>query len=218
MLFFIWNRKVGLNAGLAPVEKAEIDSAANKKHGVADNLAGETGRHRPLQPPAGVENIGGVNSLPDKFDQKGRPGVACAGYAIEMDVGDGCDEQGRRNDPKGRDGFLDERGVVRVNGKHSVRENQHGEGAQDGKSDADEGYPFDDKWNLVRVFGSHRIADKGIGGGGQGLHGDEDKNVYTADDICDGQFPLADVLNREEKDEPRGEGYELLEHHKDGYA
>lgn len=134
---------------MAPVEKAEIDLTADEEHGVADYLAGEAGRHRPLQPPACEENIGGIDRLPDELDQKSRPGVAGARDTVEIYVGDGGHEQCRCDYPKRGNSLFDESSVVSVNGEHAVWEKQHDKGAHDGEYEADEGDASDDERNLV---------------------------------------------------------------------
>ena len=48
---------IPLDVGFLPAEEAKVNMATDEEYGIADDLAGEAGGHRPLQPPAGAEDV-----------------------------------------------------------------------------------------------------------------------------------------------------------------
>ena len=71
--------------------------------------------------------------------------------------------------------------------------------------------------HLVRVSPPDEVAGQRPAGGGEGHHHHEEDARGAAHDVGNGQSPLAQVLDVEEEEEPRGQREEVLYHCPEGH-
>ena len=181
--------------------------------GNAVNVFGEPAEsHIRLEPDDDVINGGGVNSQGNHFHDETRLRIARAGYGVEQDECRSHNQGGGGHHINGIDAGGNQGRVIRENSENGFREQ-----AQDDKQRNQDGIRQVKRHaagsEQVALFPrADLVADEGPRRGGEGAGHHDEQRGNVAHDVGHGQGAFPQVLNRQEKDEPDGDGNEGLHH------
>lgn len=168
--------------------------------------------HIRLEPDDDEINGGGVNGQGHHLHDEARLRIARAGYGIEQDECRGDDQGGGGHHVHGIDAGGDQGRVIRENPEDRLRKQAQDDeqGNQDGVCQVDRHAAGPEH---VALFpGADLVADEGSRRGGEGADHHDEHGGNVAHDVGNGQGAFPQVFNRQEKDEPDGDGNEGLHH------
>lgn len=177
------------------------------------NVFGEPAdSHIRLEPDDAVINGGGINGQGNHLHDEACLCISRAGYGVKQNKRRGYDQGGGGHHVHGIDTGGNQGRVIRENSENGLREHaqEDQQGNQDGVRQVERHAAG---LKQVALFpGADLVADEGSRRGAEGADYHNEHGGNVAHDVGDGQGAFSQMLNRQEKDEPDGDGNEGLHH------